>query len=123
MVVQVQSFVQRALGRAPSFVPADLREPPELSGALPVVGHTVEFVRSAIALLTRAQRELGEVAALRVAGRRMVAVFGPEAHEAVFRAPDRVMNPQEAYKIMTPVFGEGMVYDAPTEIMNEQLKM
>jgi sterol 14alpha-demethylase len=122
MVVQVQSFMQRALGRAP-VLPAGLAEPPELSGGLPVVGHTVEFVRSAIDLLTRAQRELGEIAAIRVAGRRMVAVFGPEAHEAVFRAPDRVMNPQEAYKIMTPVFGEGMVYDAPTDKMNEQLKM
>ena len=53
----------------------------------------------------------------------MKAVFGPEAHEAVFRAPDAVMSPAEAYKIMTPVFGKGIVYDAPPEKMAEQLKM
>lgn len=103
--------------------PAGLREPPLLSGALPVVGHTVEFVRSTIGLLSRAQRELGSVAALQIVGKKMVAVFGPEANEAVFRAPDTQLNPSEAYKIMTPIFGKDVVYDAPPEKMNEQLKM
>ena len=103
--------------------PAGLREPPLLSGALPVVGHTVEFVRSTIGLLTRAQRELGDVAAIEIVGKKMVAVFGPEANEAVFRAPDTTLSPAEAYKIMTPIFGKDVVYDAPPEKMNEQLKM
>jgi len=103
--------------------PAGLREPPVLSGALPVVGHTVEFVRSTIGLLARAQRELGDVAAIEIVGKKMVAVFGPEAQEAVFRAPDSQLNPAEAYKIMTPIFGKDVVYDAPPEKMNEQLKM
>lgn len=103
--------------------PAGLREPPMLSGALPVVGHTVEFVRSTIGLLARAQRELGSVAGIEIVGKRMVAVFGPEAQEAVFRAPDSQLNPSEAYKIMTPIFGKDVVYDAPPEKMNEQLKM
>ncbi len=119
----VQSFVQHTLlGRTPA--PPGLVDPPRLSrGPLPFIGHTVEFVRSTIALLERAQRELGEVAALEVGGKQMVALFGPEAHEAVFRQPDSVLNPKDAYKIMTPVFGKGMVYDAPTDKMNEQLKM
>lgn len=120
--MQVQAIVNRALRRS-APPPAGLKEPPVLSGSLPVVGHTVQFVRSAIELLGRAQRELGEVVSLDVGGRRMVAMFGPEAHEAVFRAPDRQLNPKDAYKIMTPVFGEGMVYDAPDHIMTEQLKM
>lgn len=104
-------------------LPEGLREAPRLSGGLPLVGHTVEFVRSTIGLLERAHRELGEVAAIDVAGRRMVALFGPRAHEAVFRAKDAVLDPRDAYKIMTPVFGEGLVYDAPHEIMAEQFKM
>jgi sterol 14-demethylase len=74
-------------------------------------------------MLARANRELGEIAAVDVAGRRMVAVFGPEAHEAVFRAPDAQLSPMEAYKIMTPVFGKDIVYDASPEKMAEQLKM
>ncbi|GAB5544536.1 MAG: lanosterol 14-alpha demethylase [Sandaracinaceae bacterium] len=104
-------------------VPDGLKLAPELSRGLPLVGHTVEFVRDTIGMLERANHELGEIAAVRVAGRRMVALFGPEAHEAVFRAKDAVLDPREAYKIMTPVFGEGMVYDATPEKMAEQFKM
>lgn len=118
-----ENLVARATRRATPPVPAGKRPPPELSGALPVLGHSVEFVRKTMDLLFRANRELGEVAAFTVFQRRMVAFFGPEAHEAVFRAPDAQLSPMEAYKIMTPVFGEGIVYDATPEKMAEQLKM
>jgi sterol 14-demethylase len=120
--VNLESIVPARL-RKKSAPPAGLREPPLLSGGLPLVGHTVEFVRSAIGILARAQRENGSVAAIELVGKKMVAVFGPEAHEAVFRAPDSQLNPSEAYKIMTPIFGKDVVYDAPPERMNEQLKM
>lgn len=104
-------------------VPPGLSAPPRLSGGLPFVGHSLEFVRATIGLLSRANRELGEVAAFSVMGREMVAMFGPDAHEAVFRAPDAQLSPTEAYKIMTPVFGKDVVYDASPEKMAEQLKM
>lgn len=112
-----------AILRPKKAPPQGLRVPPTLSGALPVVGHTVEFVRSTIGLLTRAQRELGDVAGIEIVGKKMVAVFGPEANEAVFRAADTELSPSEAYKIMTPIFGKDVVYDAPPEKMGEQLKM
>ena len=48
---------------------------------------------------------------------------GESSHEAVFRAPDSELSPSEAYKIMTPVFGKDIVYDATPEKMGEQLKM
>jgi sterol 14-demethylase len=100
-----------------------LKEPPRLGGGLPLLGHSVEFIKGTIELLARANRELGEIAAFTVFNRKMVAVFGPEAHEAVFRAPDEVLSPSEAYKIMTPVFGKDIVYDASPAKMAEQLKM
>ncbi len=115
--------VSRRGSEKKASMPANLKPAPRLSGALPVVGHTVEFVRRTIELLFRAQRELGEVAAFDVAHRRMVAVFGPRAQEAVFRAPDTVLSPSEAYKIMTPIFGKDVVYDAAPAKMAEQLKM
>jgi sterol 14-demethylase len=121
--VNLDPLLPKMLRRHRAAPPAGLREPPVLSGGLPVVGHTVEFVRSTIGLLSRAQRELGEIATLEIVGKRMVAVFGPAGHEAVFRAPDSQLNPAEAYKIMTPIFGKDVVYDAPPERMNEQLKM
>lgn len=120
--MQVQNLGDLVRRRKKS-VPAGLKPVPQLSGGLPIIGHSVEFVRSTIELLARAQREMGEIAAFTVFNRKMVAVFGPEAHEAVFRAPDAVLSPNEAYKIMTPVFGKDIVYDAPPEKMAEQLKM
>jgi sterol 14-demethylase len=122
-------LVERARKLAPPFLsktpapPAGKKAPPTLSGGLPLLGHSIEFIQNTIELLFRAQRELGEVAAFTVFNRKMVALFGPEAHEAVFRAPDSVLSPSEAYKIMTPVFGKDIVYDAPPEKMAEQLKM
>jgi len=121
--VQISPTSGRTARGAPSAKPSRGSKPPQLSGGLPVIGHTVEFIRSTIDLLFRAQRELGEVAGLRIANKNMVALFGQDAHEAVFRAPDSQLNPAEAYKIMTPVFGKNMVYDAAPERMDEQLKM
>ena len=118
----VTPIVERVLRRSPK-TPEGLRKPPVLSRGLPVLGHTVEFVRGTIGLLARAQKELGEIGEIHVAGKKMVAVFGPEANEAVFRAKDEHLSPSEAYKIMTPVFGKDIVYDAPPEKMNEQFKM
>jgi sterol 14-demethylase len=95
--------------------------PPRLSGGLPLIGHTLEFARDTVGLLFRAQRECGEVAEFKAAHRRMVLMSGPAAAEAVFTAPDEVMSQREVYKIMTPVFGQDVAYDATPERMREQL--
>jgi sterol 14-demethylase len=97
--------------------------PPYASGRLPIVGHGLTFLRSPVDLLFRAQRELGEVAAIDVFGRTMVGFFGPEAQAAVLQATDDELSPAEAYKLMTPVFGKDVVYDAEPEKMAEQLRM
>jgi sterol 14-demethylase len=99
------------------------RQPPLVSGGLPLIGHGLRFVRGTIPLLFRAFEEHGEVAALRVGPRRMVVLLGPKAHEAVFRASDRQLSAREAYSFMTPVFGRGIAYDAEPERMDQQLKM
>ncbi|MEZ4287197.1 MAG: cytochrome P450 [Polyangiales bacterium] len=48
---------------------------------------------------------------------------GPKEHEALFRLPDEVLNAMEPYKMMIPVFGEGVAYDTTPERMMEQLHM
>jgi sterol 14-demethylase len=122
--MELQDLFRGSFRPAPKKpLPEGLRPPPVLSGGLPAIGHTTEFIRGTVELLFRAQRELGEVAAFSVLNRKMVAMFGPEAHEAVFRAPDEHLSPMEAYKIMTPVFGKDVVYDATPARMAEQLKM
>jgi sterol 14alpha-demethylase len=96
---------------------------PRVSGGLPWLGHLFDFVRTTIPLLERARAECGDVASFNVGPKRMVLLTGPDASEAFFRAPDSVLNPSEAYKMMTPVFGEDVVYDAPMDKMAEQFGM
>jgi len=99
------------------------RVPPKVSGALPVVGHAVEFIRDCLGLLWRGYQEQGPVAKLRVFNKDIVLMTGPKPAEAMFRAPDEILSPSEAYKMMVPVFGKDIVYDAPPARMHEQLGM
>ncbi len=103
--------------------PTLARTPPALSGGLPVIGHALEFGRDPLGLLHRARRECGEVAGLKLAHKQMYLLTGAAANEAFFRAPDQQLSPHEAYKMMTPVFGKDVVYDAPPARTGEQLGM
>ncbi|MBL4689442.1 MAG: cytochrome P450 [Nannocystaceae bacterium] len=105
----------------PTF--AEAKHPPQLSGGLPWVGHTMGFLRDLTGLLTKARAECGDVAAIKVLGRNLVLVTGPAGQEEVFRAKDSVLSPKAAYKLMNPIFGKGVVYDCEDDRMNEQLSM
>ena len=96
---------------------------PELGGGLPLLGHTVDFLRDTIGLLERARRECGNVAKFRVLGKDMVLLTGPDVHEAFFRAPNEQLSSSEAYKMMVPIFGKGVAYDNEPTKMFEQLHM
>ncbi len=102
---------------------ADAKRPPRLSGGLPLLGHTMGFLRDLTGLLTEARKECGDVAAIKVLGRDIVLVTGPAGQEEVFRAKDDVLSPKAAYKLMVPIFGKGVAYDCEDDRMNEQLSM
>jgi sterol 14-demethylase len=62
-------------------LPSGEKTPPMLGGGLPLLGHTLDFVRDTIGLLQCARSECGDVASFRVAGREMVLLTGPEVQE------------------------------------------
>lgn len=95
--------------------------PPLLAGGLPVIGHTVDFLRDPVALLRRAQQQLGDVFRFRIIGQEFTVVAGPEGHDQYFRAPEKQLSAKEVYKFTTPIFGQGIAYDAEPQIMDEQL--
>jgi len=72
--------------------------------------------------LHRAYRECGDVADFDLAGVPHTLLVGPEAHEAVFRAPDDQLSAAEAYKYMVPVFGAGIQYGAPLDLERQQVR-
>ena len=121
--MNLQEIMERALGGARPSLPEGTSIPPKLSGSLPLIGHLGGFLRQPLHLLARAHKEQGEVAWLEIGPKKLCAIFGPEGHEAVFRAPDTLLNPQDAYSLMTPIFGEGIIYDASVEVMGEQVRM
>jgi len=100
-----------------------LKRPPKLRGGLPLIGHTMDFVRDTIGLLQKTYDQCGRVGRFKLFGKDMILFTGPEAHEALFRQPDEVLSPNAAYKMMVPVFGEGVAYGAEPVKMAEQMHM
>jgi sterol 14-demethylase len=99
------------------------KEPPKMPGALPVLGHMLEFGKNPFHYMMRLRNKLGEIGEFRMFHQKMVLMTGPEANEAFFRAPDAQLDQSQAYKIMTPIFGKGVVFDAPPHKKDQQLKM
>jgi len=96
---------------------------PFVSGAKPEGGHFAEFCAHPALFLQRAYTECGPVCEFDQGGMRTVLMVGPEAQEAVFRAPDEQLSTAVAYQFMVPIFGPGVQYGAPLEIERQQLKM
>ncbi len=89
--------------------------PPRLSNDLPDTGHLLEFRDAPIDLFWRVRNECGEVGEIDLAGTHITLLYGPEAQEQFFRAPDAQLDQGEAYPFMKPIFGPGVVFDLPVE--------
>lgn len=84
-------------------------------------GHLEELRRDPIALMRRVRAECGDVGRFDLAGRPVILLSGAEANEFFFRAPDEDLDQAGAYPFMTPIFGKGVVFDAPPERRREAL--
>ena len=91
--------------------------PPLLEGAQPLVGHILPFQKDPVQLMFDGKRRYGNVFSIHLVGTTAAVLLGAEGNEAVFRAPDDQLNPKEAYKLMTPIFGKGIAYDATDDTM------
>jgi sterol 14alpha-demethylase len=97
------------------------KEPPRVSGGEEANGHLEELRDDPIALMNRVRAECGDVGVFRLVERDVVLMTGAEANEFFFRAPEETLDQAEAYPFMTPIFGEGVVFDAPPERRREML--
>lgn len=94
---------------------------PMVSGDDGGTGHLEELRRDPLGLMARVRAECGDAGRFRLADQEVVLLTGPEANEAFFRAPDEDLDQAAAYPFMTPIFGEGVVFDAPPERRREML--
>jgi len=102
--------------------PSRGRRPPRLSGRLPFLGHLLQLRRAPVELLRRCRAECGEVGEMDLAGHPLVMLYGEEAQEVFFRAPDEQLDQAAAYPFMKPVFGPGVVFDATPEQRKQALR-
>ena len=95
----------------------EIEQPPRASGEGDPegTGHLEELRVDPIGLMERTRAECGDVGTFRLADRDVVLLTGPDANEIFFRAPDEDLDQAEAYPFMTPIFGEGVVFDADPE--------
>jgi len=98
-----------------------LREPPRVSGGLGENAHLDELSRDPIGLMARVRAECGDVGEFTIGDRDVVLLTGADANEFYFRAPEEQLDQAEAYPFMTPIFGKGVVFDAPPERRREML--
>jgi sterol 14-demethylase len=96
--------------------------PQRVSGGEHEHGHLEELRTDPIGLMQRVHEECGEVGSFDLAGRNVVLLCGAEANEWYFRTPDSTLDQAAAYPFMTPIFGEGVVFDAPPERRAEMLR-
>jgi sterol 14alpha-demethylase len=93
-----------------------------LPGGLPVLGHALELNRRPVDLLMRGRRRYGDLFRIALPGSpETIVMTGPSAQEKFFRLSEPDMSMREVYRLMTPIFGKGIAYDASPEIMQEQL--
>ncbi|MBZ5739179.1 cytochrome P450 [Nocardioides mangrovi] len=85
-------------------------------------GHLAEMRVDPIGLFQRVYDECGDIGRFRLADKDVVLVFGGEAQEQFFRAPDSTLDQAAAYPFMTPIFGKGVVFDASPEERQQMLK-
>ena len=92
-----------------------------MSGGEGENGHLDELSRDPIGLMARVRAECGDVGEFTLAARDVVLLTGADANEFYFRAPEEQLDQAEAYPFMTPIFGKGVVFDAPPERRREML--
>jgi sterol 14alpha-demethylase len=97
------------------------RQPPRVSGGQSRHGHLDELRSDPIGLMRRLRAECGDVGTFDLAGRTVVLLSGAGANEFFFRSGDDELDQAEAYPFMKPIFGEGVVFDAPPERRKEML--
>jgi len=95
---------------------------PPIVGTIPFIGCALSFATDPLRVVKQGQKLFNDIFTLRIVGFHMTFLVGPEAHAAFFKATDEELSPKEAYQFVVPVFGPGVVYDSPTQIMYEQLR-
>lgn len=97
--------------------------PPKFSIIAPLLRGTFKMAETGpCGLIAHGYKALGGVFRLRLLHQHVSVFVGPEAQAVFFSANDTELSQREVYGFTVPVFGKGIVYDAPLKVMTQQLK-
>jgi len=95
--------------------------PPVWRGGWPLIGHFGKFAANPVGTIAEGYRAMGPVFTMHFLGFPMTFLLGPDAHGPFYEGRDEELSQNEPYKFMTPIFGKGIVFDAPIDIKRQQL--
>lgn len=110
--------------------------PPVYPG-LPVLGSVRDFIKHPLHFISDVHKELrdkalkcegpnsdnkGECFTLSIVGQRLTFLVDNDATEVFFKHKDDTFDQNEPYQFCVPIFGRGVIYDAPLDIRKSQIK-
>lgn len=96
------------------------KPPPLASGALPVIGHALGFLRDHQRLLERGYAEHGEIFRLRLGRRPAVILLGPDLARWVFKETDHTLLIGPSLEFTADLFGPDLYYLADPDEYQRQ---
>jgi len=94
---------------------AHLALPPMVSGAKPLVGHSIEYLRNPVGFLQRGYQECGPVYAIQLGNRYAVVALGPDHNKFFFSETDKLLSIREGYPFFLKMFSKDFYFFAPKE--------
>jgi sterol 14alpha-demethylase len=94
--------------------------PPLASGALPVTGHAIEFLRDHQRLLARGYAEHGEIFRLRLGRRHAVFLLGQDLTRWYFKETDHTLLIGPSLEFTADLFGPNLYYNADPDEYQRQ---
>ncbi len=97
-----------------------LATPPVVSGALPGLGHLLEFRRDRRALVQRGYREHGPVFTVKLGPQNVAVLIGPEHQRTFFTETDKALNIATPYTFLRAIFGEVLFVAGHEEYLRQR---
>ncbi|MCZ4278090.1 cytochrome P450 [Rhodococcoides yunnanense] len=92
-------------------------------GGLPVVGHTLNYIRDPLALFQQRWNKYGEVSWMTMAGKRWITVLGPDACQEVLQNKDRAFVNSDGWSLLIGPFFHGglMLLDSEEHMRHRRI--
>lgn len=105
-----------------NFLSRPKNAPPMASVGIPIIGNYLEFAKNPVAFIEKCYRKYGNIYTVPMLHKNLTFLLGPEVSAPFYQLPDDKMSQNEVYRFMTPVFGEGVVYDAEPKKRVQQMQ-